>query len=107
MFGGGPINIEAIVFKESKTQISGIRAEYRIDGDRIQFHLWPDPEFPEEFEAKARRGLKHFNKEDVVVDYVPEVASWYVEVKNINVGLTDSLVESIVKKLAKSVDQDG
>lgn len=103
MFGGGGFSVEPVVFKESSTKLEGIKVEYHIDGDRVQFHLWADPEFPEGIGDMLVAGLKQFPKSTIIVDFVPEVDSWYVEVNNLSVSPTDSLVESIVRKLSKSV----
>tara|TARA_Y100000114_G_C11764016_1_gene332042 strand:- start:10861 stop:11184 length:324 start_codon:yes stop_codon:yes gene_type:complete len=107
MFGGEGIGVEPVVFKESSTSIEGIRVEYHIDENRVQFHLWADPEFPNETGAKLSKGLKQFPNENVIVDFVPEVDSWYVEVNSLAVSPTDMLVESIVKKMAKAVNGNG
>ena len=53
------------------------------------------------------KGLKQFPNENVIVDFVPEVDSWYVEVNSLAVSPTDMLVESIVKKMAKAVNGNG
>lgn len=108
MFNGNGIKIEPVEFKESDVAMKGISLEYHIDGNRVQFHLWPNPEFPENTEdmlVKALRGS--YPKGTVVIDYVPEVESWYVEVNNLAVSPTDALVGSIVKKIAHVVNRNG
>lgn len=108
MFNGGGINIEPIVFKETTIGLDSIRLEYHIDGSRVQFHLWPDPDFPENTEEMLKKALLNsYPKGTVVIDYVPEVNSWYVEVNNLSVTPTDSLVDSIVKKIARTVNSNG
>ena len=104
MFGGGGIGIEPIIFKESTVNVDGIRVEFYVDGNRIQLHLWGDPEFPDDLGNKLSLGLKQFPKSTVVVDFVPEVDSWYVEVNSLAVRPTESLVNSIVKKIARAVN---
>jgi hypothetical protein len=104
MFDGSGFKIEPIIFKESSTSVDGIRLEYNIEDSRIQFHLWPDPEFPENTEGLLGKALlKSYPKGTVIIDYVPEVDSWYVEVNNLSIQPTDALVESVVKKIAYSV----
>jgi len=107
MFGGNGIGIQPVIFKESSTKVDGIKFEYHIDGNRVQFHLWANPKFPDETAEKLSLGLKHFPQETIVVDFVPEVDSWYVEVNSLAVSPTDSLVESIIKKIARVVNKDG
>lgn len=106
MFGEG-INIKPVVFKESSVHVDGTKVEYNVDDDRVQFHMWGDPEFPDEFGSKVSEGLSSFPKGTVIVDFVPEVQSWYVEVNSLAVKPTDSLVETIVKKIARSVNNNG
>ena len=106
MFGQG-IGIEAVVFKEATTPVNGVRVEYHVDGNRVQFHMWGSPDFPEGVEDSFARGLKSFSKNNVVIDFVPEVDSWYVEVNGLAVSPTDALVESIVKKIAWAVNENG
>lgn len=108
MFNGNGIKIEPVEFKEIDVVMKGISLEYHIDGNRVQFHLWANPEFPENTEdmlIKALRGS--YPKGTVVIDYVPEVESWYVEVNNLAVTPTDALVGSIVKKIAHVVNMNG
>lgn len=107
MFSGNGIGIEPVIFKESTNQINSVKVEYHVDGKRVQFHLWGDPEFPNNLEESLLKGLKQFPKDTVVVEFVPEVNSWYVEVNNLAVRPTDVLVESLVKKMATSVNKNG
>lgn len=107
MFGVDGIGIAPVIFTESKTEVEGIKFEYHIDGSRVQFHLWPNPEFPEDTAEKLSMGLKSFPQDTVVIDFVPEVESWYVEVNSLSISPTDTLVESIIKKIAKVVNGNG
>ena len=108
MFNGNGIKIEPVEFKESSVEMKDIRLEYYIDGDRIQFHLWPNPTFPENTEEMLIKALRgSYPKGTVVIDYVPEVESWYVEVNSLAISPTDTLVGSIVKKIAHVVNQNG
>lgn len=106
MFGVG-FETKPIVFKESTIPVNGVKVEYNIDGTRVQFHVWGDPDFPVGIEGRFAKGLKQFPKDTVIIDFVPEVNSWYVEVNNLAVSPTDALVESMVKKIARAVNKDG
>ena len=101
------VKIEAVVFKTPKTVVPGVRTEYYIYETGVKFHIWKDPDFPEHLESSIKEAWSQFPKESVIVDYVPEVDSWYAELKNINIGISDVLVESLVKKVAKAVSKHG
>ncbi len=104
MIGSG-FGIEPIIFKESKVPVNGVKIEYNIESSKVQFHVWGTPEFPDNIEEGLSKGLAHFAKDNVIVDFVPEVNSWYLEVNNLAVHPTDALVESIVKKIARAVSK--
>ena len=107
MFGNNGFKIEPITFKETDIEIANIRLEYHIDGSRVQFHLWANPEFPENTEQLLTKALTSYPKDNVVIDFVPEVDSWYVEVNELSVTPTDALVASIIKKIARSMNNNG
>ena len=107
MFNGNGFKIEPIIFKETTVHLDNLRLEYHIDGSRVQFHIWANPVFPENTEHLLNKALLgKFPKGTVIVDYVPEVDSWYVEVNNLAVTPTDKLVETIVKKIASTVNHN-
>jgi hypothetical protein len=56
-----------------------VEAEYRLDGERLQIHLFAD-EFPAGFGVRLARWASSYSR-DAVVDFVPEVQSWYVEIR--------------------------
>jgi hypothetical protein len=93
-----------IEFTPAKTPIDKVRAEYLIGKGRVQFHLFPEPVFPDNIERNLTTAFSGFAEDKRVIDYVPEVDSWYVEIKGF--GLTDTLVEHLLKKVAKAVDAD-
>jgi len=93
---------EPVVFVPAKTTVPGVKLEYRIDGERLQFHVWPDKKFPANIEACLRDMVGTL--EGMKVDYVPEVKSWYVEGHAAACGaLTDWVVERLVEKLKQSL----
>jgi len=105
--GGMPISgFELVTFTEAKTPVMGVRAEYYQYENGVKFHFWGDPEFPETFETSLMEAFAAFPKENIIVEYVPEVDSWYGEVKNVNT-LTSSLIERIVSKIATAVENNG
>lgn len=101
------VSIEAVIFTESETNIPGVRAEYYVYEQGVKFHFWADPEFPEDFGCCIKEAWASFPKEDIIADFVPEVDSWYGEVKGVSVGNSAYLVESLIKKIAKVVGKNG
>ena len=78
--------IEPVVFTPAETQIPAVRTEYRLDGPRLQVHFFPAEEgakFPPGFGGILTEVTTSFDK--VVVDYVGEVNSWYLEVPTLAV----------------------
>jgi hypothetical protein len=98
--------IESIVFTKAKTTIPGVKAEYYKYGNGVKFHFWKDPEFPDDFGDKISAAFSGFREENIIVEYVPEVDSWYGEVKNLNI-LTDLLIEKLVDKISVVVTKNG
>ena len=104
---GGPIKVLAEKpFVESKTKVSGLRIEHRFDEakSRVQFHIWPEQEgesFPEGMEELFRSSFSTFPDQDIIVEYIPEVKSWYAEVKNLRMGFSEPLIETLLSKVAK------
>ena len=102
-----PYSLQAVVFDETETKIPSVRTEYHICDDGVKFHLWGDPDFPEDFGKKIRKALSAFQKDSVFIEYVSEVDSWYLKIKNISIGLNKNLVESLVGKIAAVVKNGG
>lgn len=98
-----PFRIQPIIFTKAKTSIGGVRAEYLTEPSKVKFHFWPDPAFPQEFGQHIKAGLKSFDAKHITVEYVPEVDSWYLCIKDLPFQLNDFFVESILKKIALSV----
>jgi hypothetical protein len=92
-----------IDFIESATKIRSVRAEYLISPERVQFHFWGEPEFPKGFPDAVRKVLSIFPREDVLVEYVPEVSSWYTSVANLQLGVSPELVERLLAKVSAEV----
>lgn len=100
------VAIEAVIFKESETKVPGVRTEYYVYDGGVKFHFWADPAFPDDFGYCIKEAWSSFPKEDIIADFVPEVDSWYGEVKGVSVGTSSFLVESLVKKVAKAVSKN-
>lgn len=94
---------EPVVFEPAHTKIPGVRTEYAILDDRVKFHFWPDPKFPVDLGISIKAALAGFPQEDVAVEYVPEVDSWYTCVANLRLGVSPLLVERILAKISKAV----
>ena len=107
MFHPIDFTLEAVIFTPSKTKIPGVRTEYYIYESGVKFHLWKDPEFPEGLGDNIKTAWKSFPSESVIAEYVPEVDSWYAEVKDLSMGLSDALVESLLKKVVKEANRNG
>lgn len=72
-----PMAVTAVQFTKSNVKTPGVQVTYCVTGDRVQFHVWPDPAYPDnilEGLTSMVQGLA-----GAVVDYVPEVKSWYAE----------------------------
>ncbi|MAP23582.1 MAG: hypothetical protein CL582_21855 [Alteromonadaceae bacterium] len=107
MFGNeSGFTLEPITFTKAKTVIPGVRTEYLRITSGVKFHFWADPEFPETFGEDIKEAFDAFPKEDMIVEYVPEVESWYGELRNLNI-LSDQLIEMLVKKISTVVMRNG
>ncbi len=96
-------SILPVKFVEAKTKIPGVRSEYYRTDNGVKFHLWPDPEFPDHIGESIRAAWKSFPKESVIEEYVPEVNSWYAEIKDVGIGLSEVLIESLLSKVSAEV----
>lgn len=103
--GGGlqGLVVEPVDFIQAATPIRSVRTEYRIEGNKVKFHFWGDPKFPDGFPDAVRAALSAFDQDDVLVEYVPEVSSWYTHVDNLRLGVTPGLVERLVGKISAEV----
>ena len=108
MFGNNKdgFRIEPVIFTEAKTTIPGVRSEYLLVDSGVKFHFWGEPEFPKGFGDSITNALGGFPSENIIVEFVPEVDSWYGEIKNVDT-LNDYLVETLVGKIAKVVESNG
>jgi len=102
---GGAVRMSVPDFVESETKIPGVRSEYWLNGSKVQFHFWAEPSFSADFEAAIRKGLKGFPDGAILVEYVPEVKSWYAHVTGLPVGINQFMIERIVQKIATATEQ--
>lgn len=95
-------------FLESKNTITGVRSEYCVTGQKLMFHFWPDQgaEFPVGLESAIRTALQVFPEERYLVEYVPEVGSWYTHVVDPPLTTSVELAEHLIRKIARAL-QDG
>ena len=100
------VSIQAVVFTESDTKVPGVKTEYYVYEDGVKFHFWGEPEFPEDFGYCIKEAWSSFPDDSIIADFVPEVNSWYGEVKGVSVGNSSFLVESLVGKVAKAVKKN-
>tara|TARA_B100000131_G_scaffold72328_1_gene68581 strand:+ start:106 stop:423 length:318 start_codon:yes stop_codon:yes gene_type:complete len=100
---GGPISFKPVVFTEAPDLIKNVRSEYYIDGKKIKFHFWADPQFPENFGEYIAKAFINVPKDNIIIEYVPEVESWYAEIKEAAFKPTGSLVTSLIAKIGKVV----
>lgn len=80
-----------------------VRAEYLIEPSRVKFHFWANPAFPVDMGARIRSALSSFPERSVVVEYVPEVNSWYTHIADLPFGATPALVEQLLRRLAAAI----
>jgi hypothetical protein len=105
MFSGTLAVVPDDPFTPSTTEIPGIRVDHRFNGKRgrLQLHLWPKEEggdFPEGVENWFSDVLSMFPPEDVIIEYIPEADSLYIEVANIKPGFGPALIEDLLGKVA-------
>jgi len=93
-------------FVLSSTKIDGVRSEYCLGDSHIKYHFWPDPAFPENFQERLASAFKPFPPNTVVIEYVPEVDSWYTHVQDLPLGASPELAEQLLKKASAAV-RDG
>jgi len=104
LFNGAPLSVPTLVeFVAAKTELPGIRTEYYISGDGVKFHFFGNPDLPKTLGGSIQKALKSYPKDSVFEEYVPEVDSWYAHIKGLSVGLNDTLVEGILRKIAAEI----
>ena len=97
-------HLEAVEFTPAATKLPGTRAEYLLDPSRLKLHFWPSPTFPADLEARLHVAFSAFPRDDVKIEYVPEVDSWYTCVSNLQFGITPALVERLLAKVYPSAN---
>lgn len=90
-------------FTQTINKIPGVRSEFCITDPKLMFHFWPDPSFPDDFGAKISAALRGFPQQGVVVEYVPEVNSWYTHLADLPLGASSDLAERVIKKISAEV----
>jgi len=98
--------IEPVIFVLAKTVVPGVKTEYYKYDTGVKFHFWGEPEFPKDFGDSLTSAFSAFPKDNVIVEYVPEVDSWYGEVKELSI-LNEGLIERMVEKISKAVQTNG
>jgi hypothetical protein len=95
-------------FTESTNKIPRVRAEYCLTEQKLMFHFWPDQgtEFPVGLEAAIKAALRGLPEERSLVEYVPEVGSWYTHVVDPPLCASVELAEHLIHKVARAL-QDG
>ena len=95
-----PMGVTAVKFTKSAVPTPGVKVTYNIEDSRVLFHVWPDPTFP----ANIREALTAMVRglAEVVVDYVPEVKSWFVEATTpTGMAWQPYLVNKLLERLQK------
>lgn len=79
-----------------------LRFDYVIRSDKVCIHVWPnnkDKVFPGNIADSLKKGLSGMAEYVHVIEYVPEVSSWYVELTNLPLKPTDAMLESLLNKV--------
>jgi hypothetical protein len=75
--------------------------EYAVTGDKVRFHVFKTGDaWPADAESILQKGFATVSQFLHALEFVPEVDSWYIELRDLPVQLTDTLVESLVSKVA-------
>jgi hypothetical protein len=108
------IDLSKLEFPElvsSNTKNDELRFDYVIRSDKVCIHVWPnnkDKVFPSNTPSALKAGLVSMAGYISIIEYVPEVDSWYVELTNLPVKPTDAMLESLLTKiLAAQVGNGG
>lgn len=100
------LGIEPVRFSKVEVEVPRMFFEYNVQGSRLQFHVWPTEDtFPEWSERAIHDGLSYLPEDRKVVDYVPEVGSWYVEIRYGLGGPGLKMVESIVTRIGEAAEK--
>lgn len=99
-FSSGGLNLQLIPeFTESEKRIPGVRSEYNIIGEKLVFHFWPDPQFPDRFDEVIERAMSGVQRSELLIEYVPELASWYTHVTGLPLGPSPALAERLIERI--------
>ena len=97
------IGIEPVVFTDASTDVPCLKFQYRVDGRRVQFHIWPDGDsFPDWVEGAVKSGLSSIPEDRLTLDFVPEVNSWYLEVRYGLGSPTSAMVETLIGRIGSA-----
>lgn len=99
-FFSGGLNLQFIPeFTESTNKIPGVKSEHCIIGDKLVFHFWADPKFPDKFDDQIKEALSKVQCSELLVEYVPEVSSWYTHLTGLPLGPSAELAERLIQKI--------
>lgn len=93
-------------FSTPLATVKGVRTEYMVRDGKVTFHFWPDPTFPQDFGARLGEvlegmGLPPSNR---LVEYVPELDSWYTHVCDPLLGATEDVAEYLARKIGAGME---
>ncbi|MFZ4580827.1 MAG: hypothetical protein ACOYOB_20790 [Myxococcota bacterium] len=91
-----PVKIE-----KADTRPCGTTAEYIVGDDRLQVHFWPEKgkPFPKDFRDRLTTATANFPPDRTIIDWVPEVGSWYLELRGLPFAMAPPMIEHLLKKI--------
>lgn len=92
-----------VVFQDAETVDPEVAIRYAITPGKVRFHVFPKGgKWPRSIGDRLMRGFSSVSAHVAALEYVPEVDSWYVELRNLPVQMTPALVESLLVQLARA-----
>lgn len=95
-------NLEFPEMVSANAKNDNVRFDYVIRSDKVCIHVWPnnqDKVFPDNIVSAIKTGISSMTEYVSVVEYVPELGSWYVELTNLPLKPTDAMLESLLNKV--------
>ena len=101
-------NLEFPEVVSAETKNDSIRFDYVVRSDKVDVHVWPvNKVFPANIKAVLMEGLASMSDYVKIIEFVPEMDSWYIELSGFPVKPTGAMLESLFSKILAAQVRNG
>jgi len=95
-----PFSVTAVTFTPAVTTFRWGSIEYLISENKVQFHVWSSGEsFPLDMGDRLLRAFSAYEQTGLTVEFIPEVQSWYVELRNLLMQPSAEQIERLLSRI--------